>query len=130
MEQNPNERYASALEFREALRQVGRTDEISEIEFVAHAAPIESTIVEIAETTFFKPSPGEATNRKLGPHAIAALFVIMIAAFGVFCRYYPWKLPPVQGQVQTTVKACPVDHDAMTDKRTARGRNQKTAPRG
>ena len=130
MEQNPNERYASALEFREVLRHVGRTDEVSEIESVAHAAPIESTIVEIADMTFVRSSPGEATNRKLGSHAIAALFVIMIAAFGVFCHYYPWKLPPAQTQVQTAAKACPVDLDAMTGKRTARGRNQKTAARG
>jgi len=94
MAQNPNERYATALEFREALRCVGRTDEASEIEFVENHTPIESTVVETAETTFVRLSPGAATTRKLGPQALAALLVILMAAFGVFCRYYPWKLPP------------------------------------
>jgi serine/threonine protein kinase len=101
MAQNPNERYASALEFRAALRCVGRTDEASEIEFVANHAPIESRIVEIAETTFVRLSPGGATNRKLGPQAIAAVFVILLAAFGVFCSYYPWKIPPPTDQLST-----------------------------
>jgi len=30
---------------------------------------------------------------------IAAIFVILIAAFGVFCRFYPWKLPPPVNEV-------------------------------
>jgi len=35
----------------------------------------------------------ESSAGRLGSHAIAAIFVIMLVAFGVFCRYYPWKLP-------------------------------------
>ena len=97
MAQNPNERYGSALEFREALRRVGRIDDVPEIEFVANDAPIDATIVEIGETTLARPVPAGGT-RKLGSHAIAALFVILLAAFGVFCRYYPWKLPPKAAQ--------------------------------
>jgi serine/threonine protein kinase len=95
MAQNPNERYGSAVEFREALRRVGRTDDVSELEFVANYAPVDSTIVEIGETTLVRRVPAGGT-RKLGTHAIAALFVILIAAFGIFCHYYPWKLPPAQ----------------------------------
>ena len=128
MAQNPNERYASAVEFREALRCVGRADAASEIEFVERAAPIESTIEEIADTTFVRPSSDRATTRKLGPHAIAAVFVILIAAFGVFCRYYPWNLPPAQAQEQVHIapETSPVD---TIYKRTGKGRKQKVVPR-
>lgn len=102
MAQNPNERYASAVEFREALRCVGRTDDPPELEFVVHEAPIESTIVEIGETTIVRLDSSsldrESRLNLLDPvakrRALAAIFVILIAAFGVFCRYYPWKLPP------------------------------------
>jgi len=30
---------------------------------------------------------------RAGAHALAAAFVILLTAFGVFCRYYPWRLP-------------------------------------
>lgn len=130
MAENPNERYASAVEFREALRGVGRTDKLSEIEFVANAAPIDSTIVEIAETTFVRPAPEGTPTRRLGSNAIAALFIILIAAFGVFCRYYPWKLPPAQAQeqAQSSAGTSPIERPA-TDKRTGRARNQRAAAR-
>lgn len=94
MAQNPDERYGSAIEFREALRRVGRVDRVPEVEYVVNHSPIKSTIVEIGDTTFVKPVPAGATTGWLGSHALAAVFVILIAAFGVFCRYYPWKLPP------------------------------------
>ena len=128
MAQNPNERYASAVEFREALRCVGRPDAAPEIEFIERAAPIESTIVEIAEMTFVRPSPDRATTRNLGPHAIAVLFVIMIAAFAVFCRYYQWNLPPAQAQEQVHIAAGTSSVETI-DKRTGRVRKQKAAPR-
>ncbi len=83
---------------REALRRVGRTDDVSELEFVANDAPIESTIVEIGDTTIVRHVPVATTTAWLASHAIAALFVILIAAFGVFCHYYPWKLPPSPAQ--------------------------------
>ncbi|MFS8086349.1 MAG: serine/threonine-protein kinase, partial [Acidobacteriota bacterium] len=127
MAQNPNERYSNAIEFREALRCVGRTDDVSELEFVAHDAPIDSTVVEIGELTVVRRNPAVGT-RRLGTHAIAALFVIVIAAFGVFCSYYPWKLPPVHGQeqVQTAVETSAVE---KIDKRSGRTRSQKAAAR-
>src|SRR6266849_5347037 len=91
MAQNPDERFRSATEFREALRRVGRVGQVSEVEFVAHQAPVEIGI-ETGDTTFVR-SGRESSTSRLGSHAIAAVFVIMLAAFGVFCRYYPWKLP-------------------------------------
>jgi serine/threonine protein kinase len=92
MAQNPDERYRSAAEFREALRCVGRVDGVPEVEFIAHQAPIEATVVETGDTTLVASVRVGASSR-LGSHAIAVVFVIMLAAFGVFCRYYPWKLP-------------------------------------
>ncbi|HYR77091.1 MAG TPA: serine/threonine-protein kinase [Pyrinomonadaceae bacterium] len=133
MAQNPNERYATAVEFREALRCVGRTDELAESDFVARTAPFESTIVEIADTTFVRPSPGGATTRKLDPPAIAALFVILIAAFGVFCRYYPWKLPPSPAPESSYANVAvrrPVTVSAQHDQgRSSRTRKQKSSGR-
>jgi serine/threonine protein kinase len=129
MAQNPNERYASALAFREALRSVGRTDEVSETESIANEVPIKSTILEMADTTFVRPALSGATNRKLGSHLIAALLVILIAAFGVFCHYYPWKLPRAPEQVQTALAKSPIDLAGSINKRNKRVRIEKAAPR-
>src|SRR5712691_4682693 len=100
MAQNPDERYRSASEFRGALRRLGRVDDITAVEYVVHHSAIDAMIVETGETTLVKSVRVSPTAR-LGSHAFAALFVILLAAFGVFCRYYPWKLPP------TAVSAAP-----------------------
>jgi len=96
MAQNPDERYAGAVEFREALRRVGRVDG-PEVEYLVSNARVDSSVVETGETTIVRRAPMSATPRA-GAHAIAALFVILLTAFGVFCRYYPWKLPPIAMQ--------------------------------
>ena len=96
MAQNPDERYTSALEFREALRRVGRVDG-PEIEYLVSNTPIDSLVVETGETTIVRRAP-MSTTRRPGTHALAAVFVILLTAFGVFCRYYPWKLPPIAMQ--------------------------------
>ena len=96
MAQNPDERYASATEFREALRQIGRVDP-SEVEYVVHHSEIDATVVETGETTIVRSVRVGSTGR-LGSHAIAAMFVILLTAFGVFCSYYPWKIPPANLQ--------------------------------
>lgn len=96
MAQNPDERYSSAAEFREALRQIGRVDP-SEVEYVVHHSEIDSTVVETGETTIVRSIRLAPTGR-LGSHAIAAMFVILLTAFGVFCSYYPWKIPPTTVQ--------------------------------
>jgi serine/threonine protein kinase len=99
MAQNPDERYSSAAEFREALRQIGRVDP-SEVEYVVHHSEIDSTVVETGETTIVR-SVRLAPTGRLGSHAIAAMFVILLTAFGVFCSYYPWKIPPTTVQQST-----------------------------
>jgi serine/threonine protein kinase len=92
MAQNPDERYSSASEFREALRRVGRVDGVPEAELVVHHAPIEAAVIETGDTTILR-SVRERSASRLGSPAIAVIFVIMLAAFGVFCRYYPWRFP-------------------------------------
>ena len=96
MAQNPDERYASAVEFREVLRRVGRVDGRG-IEYLVCKTPVDSSFVETGETTVVRRAPMSAARRP-GTHAITALFIILITAFGVFCRYYPWKLPPIAVQ--------------------------------
>jgi serine/threonine protein kinase len=127
MAQNPDERYRSATEFREALRRLGRVDGTPDVEFVVHPSEFESTTVETGETTIVR-SVRVAPTARLGSHAIAAVFVILIAAFGVFCSYYPWKLPPSLGQqsIQTNaVSVLSVSESPRNDSRSKRARNHK-----
>jgi hypothetical protein len=35
--------------------------------------------------------------------------MILLTAFGVFCRYYPWKLPPIAMQESTRHNAATVN---------------------
>jgi serine/threonine protein kinase len=116
MAQNPDERYASAAEFREALRRLGRLEN-AEVEPVACPSDYESVHANAGEETIVK-SAGVGPLRKLGSHAIAAIFVILLAAFGVFCHYYPWKLPTnaVQESVQIgSVTALPIIKPAINE---------------
>ena len=92
MAQNPDERYATAAEFREALRRIGRV-EAADVEYVVRNSEIDSAVVGIEETVLIR-SARVSSTRRLGSHAVAAVFVILLAAFGVFCSYYPWKIPP------------------------------------
>jgi eukaryotic-like serine/threonine-protein kinase len=89
MAQNPDERYATAAEFREALRKIGRVD-ATDVEYVVHPSEIESMVVGIGETAIIRFA---SLHSARSSRAVAALFVILLAAFGVFCSYYPWKIP-------------------------------------
>ena len=104
MAQNPAERYATAAEFREALRQIGRAE--VEVEYVERSSEVESTVEEKEETAVFR-APSPSSTGKLGSHALAALFVILLAAFGVFCNYYHWKIPAAAPQ--TTAVSNPAE---------------------
>lgn len=103
MAQNPSERYSSAAEFREALRQIGRVGAV-EVEYVVNPSEIDSTVMAAGDTTIFRPVEAGSTNR-LGSHAIAAVFVILLTAFGVFCSYYPWKVPATTSQLSSFVNS-------------------------
>lgn len=115
MQQNPNERFTSALEFREALRALGRVETTESVEFVAHPGQIEDNVVETGYTTQIVSR--RHSSPRFGTHAIAAVFVILLAAFGVFCRYYPWKIPAAMVQPGTTSAEIAVaeNRDAVSD---------------
>lgn len=102
MAQNPNERYGSAVEFREMLRCLGRSDDVNErVEFVGHSAPIEAEVVPVVDTTLVAAVQKREFSRA-GARALAAVLLILFAAFGVFCRYYPWKMPAVSEDVKAS----------------------------
>ena len=96
MAQNPHERYQSAAEFREALRRLGRVDE-SVIETSPYPAMTDSPMSEDSDTTVVA-SRRPASSSRFASHAIAAILIILLASFGVFCRYYQWKMPPTATQ--------------------------------
>ena len=92
MAQNPNQRYACAVEFRDALRRVGRTRFREEVEIVSHLGVIDATVVESGESALLARILDPRWPR-LRSHALKAAFLFVLAAFGVFCRFYPWKIP-------------------------------------
>lgn len=71
MAQNPNDRYATAAEFRDALRQIGRVTDI-EME-------TESTVLETADVAVAEPAELISSGR-LSSNGLAAVFVILLAA--------------------------------------------------
>ena len=118
MAQNPDERYASAGEFREALRRVGRIDETTSTNVTSDRSD-DYTLVAV---------PGEievsihpiSSNPRLGPRALASIFVILISAFGVFCNFYPWKMPPTAAQDQVKAIAGEMGDETMVEKKSPR----------
>ena len=128
MAQNPDERYATAVEFREALRQIGRVDK-ADVVYELHSPDIDATVVEF-EQTIVRPRNGASTSR-FGSPAVAAFFLILLAAFGVFCSYYPWKIPPSTNQqsiIQSGLSSAPAKplpaSSVKADRRLDRGRSR------
>lgn len=111
MAQNPDERYATAVEFRQALRQIGRISQPS-VEVVINETELDPAIVETDETVVAKCAEVSSSGR-LVSHALAAVFVILLIAFGVFCSYYPWKMPPAAPQELSVANAVTevLEHD-------------------
>jgi serine/threonine protein kinase len=104
MEQNPHERYRSALDFREALRQLGRSEANQRLEFVAQRVPSRATIAGGGMGTLFS---ADYTASQSGSPATTVMVVILLAAFGAFCYYYPWKLPEMPA-TDASLKSAPV----------------------
>ncbi len=71
MAHEASKRFRTASDFRDALRRLGRIDN-----------PVDDPEHEIPAG----PSP-------VGARAMAALFLILLASFGVFCHYYRWQMP-------------------------------------
>ncbi len=126
MAQNPDERYATAAEFREALRQIGRVD-AADVEYVERQSDIDSVVMESEQTVIAQSGSSSKTGR-LGTHAIAAIFVILLAAFGVFCSYYPWKIPPVAPQKVVSTNTAPLPSVEPERADNKQSRKQKSAP--
>lgn len=130
MAQNPDERYQSAAEFREALRRVGRVDETPTVDLAQDQSDEYSLVAVRGETTVVSVDEIVPTVR-LGSRAIASLFVILLTAFGVFCSYYPWRVPPANAGEQVTAVASAREIDlqpvATDTVRTDKKRTSKTA---
>jgi serine/threonine protein kinase len=122
MQQNPNARYGSAGEFREALRRIGRVSE-SDSELTTAFAAFES--MDFEEITVLA-SPRVRQTSRLGAHAIAAVFVILLAAFGVFCRYYSWRLPTTQETMPTAVSTSALEEISNRSINDGSWKNRKT----
>jgi serine/threonine protein kinase len=107
MAQNPEERYASASDFREALRRLGRLKPNQDVELVAHGAEAVASVAAVGDTHLIAAVRVRATSR-LGIRAVAAVLLILLTAFGVFCRYYQWKVPAMSidsGGVVTSISS-------------------------
>ena len=108
------------------LRGSGRADDFEAVEFIAHQSPVEATIAERGDTTVVASARSGAAGR-LGSHAIAALFVILLTAFGTFCRYYPWKMPATAAPLTEAVATTPALQQLQTpeDGNSRKAANQK-----
>ena len=129
MAQNPDERYRSAAEFRKALRRVGRVDETPAIDLSQDQSDDYSLVAIPGETTVVRIDEIVPTVR-LGPRALASIFVILLTAFAIFCSYYPWRMPPANAgeQITAMVSVREIDSQTLdTDKvRTNKKRPSKT----
>jgi len=126
MKQNPNERYADAAEFREALRQLGRTEDVAEAKGSQSCSEAEQTAVEISEATLVAADQTFATGA-LSSRTLAALFVLLIVSFGIFCRYYPWKMPSTINQETAAIAASLVQPKHVDDRGAEKSRNRRNA---
>jgi hypothetical protein len=63
-----------------------------DVELVAHVSETTARISAVDGPNLIAAVRVNAASR-LGIHAVAAVFLILLAAFGVFCSYYPWKIP-------------------------------------
>jgi serine/threonine protein kinase len=126
MAQNPNDRYATAVEFREALRQIGRVDPV-EVACVINETEVETTTVE----TFPGVDPIDmVSGGRLGSHGLAAVCVILLAAFAIFCSYYPWKVPaPVPTQATTATVVTANDDKRAGASQIVRSRSERASDR-
>jgi serine/threonine protein kinase len=131
MAQNPDERYRSAGEFREALRCVGRiADDMPAIgsapdehdDYTLVAMQSDTTVVRVDELT---------PDGRQGSRVMTTIFIAMIIAFGIFCNYYPWRMPSATSSEQVSAMNSVDDLEqqpGFTDKvRATKTRQVKTS---
>ena len=90
MAQNPDERYASAGDFREALRWVGRVEQNESTQLDEQ---IDATVLATPESEIDVSVYKMAPKKMFGSRVLGACFIILLTSFCVFCRYYPWNMP-------------------------------------
>jgi serine/threonine protein kinase len=96
MSQNADDRYASAQEFRDALRQLGRVNDDEDDETrLAPAQSYDSLAPVTDEIVAGKTRPPQTHSVQM----IRAIMLVLLTAYGVFCRYYPWKLPAAESRI-------------------------------
>lgn len=126
MAQNPNDRYSTAAEFREALRQLGRVETI-ETDFIAAEGEVGAAVSETEITSDY------VSGSRRSSHGLALVCAILLAAFAVFCSYYPWRVPgSAAAPAKVGISAVAADHQ---DKPTKAGqivspRREKVTDRG
>jgi serine/threonine protein kinase len=104
--QNPDERYASAREFREVLRGVGRSARPFAMKHSDHHLEDRPGMSGVDDTTIAWTDEIVLRGR-LSPVASTAVVIILLTAFAVFCRYYSWNLPPTPDKDEISVPASP-----------------------
>ena len=125
MAQNPDDRYATAAEFREALRQLGRVD-VEDIEYVINQSEIESTVVAIGGIV---ESADFISSRRSGSPGLAVVCVILLVAFAVFCTLYPWKVPANSAATAQAITSSLTSAKAGRPGQTVRSRREKATNR-
>ena len=88
MAPDPAARYRTANEFRTALGRLGRVNGLA-MESGDAPDPVGDCGEDVATFGLFTTGAS-----RFASCAIACSLVILLASFGVFCRYYQWKLPP------------------------------------
>jgi len=78
MAPDPHERYRTASEFREALGRLGRVNEAASL---------------VEGQTYPEISPLTTRRSRLASQAIAAMLLMLLLSFAVFCHYYQWRVP-------------------------------------
>lgn len=125
MAQNPDDRYATAADFREALRQLGRVD-VEDIEYVINQSEIESTVVAIGGIV---ESADFISSGRSGSPGLAVVCVILLAAFAVFCTLYPWKVPANSTAPAQAITSSLTSAKAGRPGQTVRSRREKATNR-
>ncbi len=143
LSQRPEDRYATADEFREAFRRMGRTSEIaSVISDDLDAGVVPRTIpaarepfVSMDEGTVFKGAVVQMamveSARRFGPGALTVTFVLLVAlAGGVLYGSPSWFKSGTKEAAANEAGLLPVQRSAATTRKTERlqlpGKNRTT----
>jgi hypothetical protein len=123
MAQRSEDRFASASDFREALRRMGRAKESSNAELASlrMKAAESRTRTEISDPAVIKMSM-VASGRRFGPGAMTAVFIIVAAlAAGLWYASQHWSKAP--GKLPTSsTSATPLDRQNVASRKVEKPR--------